>query len=152
MMLDGTLLPDSTRRIFLVVAMLAVAGAIVSSVSLYHHYGTSQTTYCDFGETFNCDIVNRSTYSTILGVPVALIGIAGYLTLLVLSTFYRNHAETPARLAFAALSGLGFALYLTYVEKFILAAWCVLCLFSLAVIFSIAVLSTVLWARSKRYV
>jgi uncharacterized membrane protein len=152
MMLDGTLLPDSTRRIFLVVAMLAVAGAIVSSVSLYHHYGTSQTTYCDFGETFNCDIVNRSTYSTILGVPVALIGIAGYLTVLVLSTFYRNNAETPARLAFAALSGLGFALYLTYVEKFILAAWCVLCLSSLAVILSIAVLSTVLWARSKRYV
>ena len=49
--------------------------------------------------------MNRSTYSTILGVPVALIGIAGYLTLLVLSTFYRNHAETPARLAIAALSG-----------------------------------------------
>ena len=97
MMLDGTLLSDSTRRIFLVIAMLAVAGAIVSSVSLYHHYGTSQTTYCDFGETFNCDIVNRSTYSTILGVPVALIGIAGYLTLLVLSTFYRNQRRDPGK-------------------------------------------------------
>ena len=82
--------------------------------------------------------MNRSTYSTIFGVPVALIGIAGYLTLLVLSTFYRNHSETPARLAIAALAGLAFALYLTYVERFILAAWCVLCLSSLAMIFSIA--------------
>ena len=89
MMLDGTPLSVSIRRVFLIIAVLAAAGAIVSSVSLYHHYGTSQTTYCDFGESFNCDIVNRSTYSTILGVPVALIGIAGYLTLLVLSTFYR---------------------------------------------------------------
>jgi vitamin-K-epoxide reductase (warfarin-sensitive) len=150
MMLDGTPLSVSIRRVFLIIAVLAAAGAIVSSVSLYHHYGTSQTTYCDFGESFNCDIVNRSTYSTILGVPVALIGIAGYLALLVLSTFYRNYAETPARLAIAALSGLAFALYLTYVERFILAAWCVLCLSSLAVIFSIAVISTVLWARSKR--
>jgi uncharacterized membrane protein len=152
MMLDGTPLSDSTRRILLVIAILAAAGAIVSSVSLYHHYGTSQTTYCDFGETFNCDIVNRSTYSTLFGVPVALIGIAGYLALLVLSTFYRNHPETPARLALAAVAGLAFALYLTYVERFILAAWCVLCLSSLAVILSLAVLSTVLWVRSKRRV
>jgi vitamin-K-epoxide reductase (warfarin-sensitive) len=150
MMLEGTPLPQLTRRIFLAIAILAATGAIVSSVSLYHHYGTSQTTYCDFGETFNCDIVNRSTYSTILGVPVALIGIAGYLTLLVLSTFYRSNAETPARLAIAALAGLAFALYLTYVERFILAAWCVLCLSSLAAIVSIAVLSAVLWVLSRR--
>ena len=67
--------PDALSRLSL---FWRLAGAIVSSVSLYHHYGTSQTTYCDFGESFNCDIVNRSTYSTIFGVPVALIGIAGY--------------------------------------------------------------------------
>lgn len=150
MMLDGTPLPHLTQRIFLAIAILAGAGAIVSSVSLYHHYGTSQTTYCDFGDSFNCDIVNRSTYSAISGIPVALIGLLGYLALLVLSTFYRSNAETPARLAIAALAGLAFALYLTYVERFILAAWCVLCLSSLAAICSIAVLSTVLWVRTKR--
>ena len=56
MMLDGTLLSDSSRRIFPVVAILATAGAIVSSVSLYHHYGTSQTTYCDFGESLTATL------------------------------------------------------------------------------------------------
>ena len=71
-----------------------------------------------------------------------MIGIAGYLGLLVLSTFYRNQAETPARLALASLAGLGFALYLTYIEKFVLAAWCVLCLSSLALIFCITILSS----------
>src|ERR1700722_4246412 len=92
-----------SRRIVLLIALLALAGAAVSSVSLYHHYGTSQTTYCDFGENFNCDIVNRSIYSTILGVPVALIGIVGFLGLMVLATVFRNRAETPARPAPAPL-------------------------------------------------
>ena len=55
-MLDGTPLSVSIRRVFLIIAMLAVAGAIVSSVSLYHHYGTSQTTYCDFGESLTATL------------------------------------------------------------------------------------------------
>jgi uncharacterized membrane protein len=138
------------RRILRLIAMLAAGGALVSSVSLYHHYGTSQTSYCSFGESFNCDIVNRSTYSVISGVPVALIGIIGYLGLLILATFYRSRAETPAMLAIASLTGLGFALYLTYVEGFVLAAWCVLCLSSLALVSCISVLSLVLWRHHAR--
>ena len=137
-------------RILRLIAMLAAGGALVSSVSLYHHYGTSQTSYCSFGESFNCDIVNRSTYSVISGVPVALIGIIGYLGLLILATFYRSRAETPAMLAIASLTGLGFALYLTYVEGFVLAAWCVLCLSSLALVSCISVLSLVLWRHHAR--
>ncbi len=140
------------RRILLVITGLALGGALVSSVSLYHHYGTSATSYCDIGENFNCDIVNRSTYSTIAGIPVAIIGVAGYLAVLTLATLYRNHAEAPIMLAIGSLAGLGFALYLTYIEGFVLAAWCILCLSSLALIFSIAVLSSLLWMHSFRQV
>jgi uncharacterized membrane protein len=138
------------RRVVLLIAVLAVGGAVVSSVSLYHHYGTSQTTYCDFGESFNCDTVNRSTYSVIFGLPVALIGIIGYLVLLALATFYRSKAETPVMLLIASLAGLGFALRLTYIEGFVLAAWCILCLSSLALILGIAVLSSLLLVDSVR--
>lgn len=133
-----------TARIFAVIAVLALAGIAVSSVSLYHHYGTSKTNYCDFGENFNCDIVNRSTYSTVLGIPDALIGILGYGALLALATLYRRKAETPVMLLMASVVGLGFALYLTYIEAFVLATWCILCLSSLTVIFLIAVLSAYL--------
>lgn len=142
--------PRFARRIFLWIALLAVGGALVSSVSLYHHYGTSATSYCDLGENFNCDIVNRSRFSEIAGVPVAVIGIIGYLAVLTLATLYRNQAGTPAVLAMGSLAGLGFALYLTYVEGFVLAAWCVLCLSSLALTASVAVLSWVLWMRARR--
>jgi uncharacterized membrane protein len=137
-------------RIFLLIALLAVAGIAVSSVSLYHHYGTSKTTYCDFAENFNCDIVNRSTYSTVLGVPDALIGILGYGALLALATIYRTKVETPLILVIASVAGLGFALYLTYIEAFVLAAWCILCLSSLTVIFLITMLSSFLAAKSMR--
>src|SRR6476646_5819370 len=154
-MRPAMMLPATThlaRRILLAIAVLAAGGVLVSCVSLYHHYGTSDTSYCDIGQNFNCDIVNRSTYSTMAGIPVAAIGIIGYLATLTLATIYRSKAEVPAVLAVASLAGLGFALYLTYVEGFVLAAWCVLCLSSLALIFSIAVLSSTLWMRNTRRV
>jgi uncharacterized membrane protein len=134
-------------RVLFAIALLALAGAVVSSISLYHHYGASKSSFCDFGANFNCDMVNRSIYSAIFGIPVALIGIFGYGILLVLATLYRAKAEIPWILLIASVVGLGFALYLTYVEAFVLAVWCVLCLSSLALIATIAGLSSVLVAR-----
>jgi vitamin-K-epoxide reductase (warfarin-sensitive) len=139
-----------SRRILMLISLMAIAGMVVSSMSLYHHYGTTKSSYCDFGASFNCDMVNRSIYSVVLGVPVALIGVLGYASLLLLSTIYRSKAETPALLLIGALAGLGFAFYLTYVEKFVLAVWCILCLSSLGVIFLIALLALALVAHSMR--
>ena len=130
------------------IALVAVAGVVVSSVSLYHHFGKTKTSFCTFGESFNCDLVNRSSYSMVLGVPVALVGIIGYLLIFALATVYREKAETPVMLMIAAGGGLAFALYLTYIEKFVLQAWCVLCLASLALILSTTALSAI-WLKSS---
>lgn len=141
----------AARRVFTAIALLAGAGVIVSSVSLYHHYGTSKTAYCDIGTAFNCDIVNRSTYSTVMGIPDALIGILGYGALIVFSTLYRARLETPSILLAGAVVGLGFALYLTYVEAYVLDAWCILCLSSLTLISLITLLSAFLTlSRTRR--
>ena len=134
-------------RILSAIALLAVAGAAVSSVSLYHHYNTSPSSFCDFGATFNCDMVNRSIYSAVFGIPVALIGILGYGVLLVLAALYRAKIEVSLMLLVVSLGGLGFALYLTYIEAFVLVVWCILCLSSLALIAAITVLSSVLVAQ-----
>lgn len=132
------------------IALLSLAGAIVSGISLQRHYAKSTTTYCDFGEKFNCDVVNRSEYSTVMGIPVAAIGVAGYALLLILSTYYRSRAETPTRLLIAAFAGLGFALYLTYVEAYVLETWCILCLSSLALISLVSLLAGVVKLRVAR--
>jgi uncharacterized membrane protein len=131
-------------RILLAIALLSIAGAAVSSISLYHHYGASKSSFCDFGANFNCDMVNRSIYSVVFGIPVALIGIFGYGVLLFLATLYRAKTQAPLILLVTSLAGLGFALYLTYVEAFVLAVWCILCLSSLALIAAITVLSSAL--------
>lgn len=139
-----------SRRLFTAIAILAVLGIAVSSVSLQHHYAKSKTSYCDFGESFNCDVVNRSQYSSVAGIPVAGIGIAGYLALLALATVYRDKAEAPGMIVVASVIGLAFALYLTYVEGFVLQAWCILCLTSMTTIFLITVLSAILLTQSMR--
>lgn len=141
---------NAGRRVFMSIALLALLGIAVSSVSLYHHYGTSQTSYCDFGENFNCDIVNRSIYSTFMGIPDALLGILGYTALLILATALRARAGTPAMLLIASVAGLSFAIYLTYIEAFVLATWCILCLSSLTVIVLITALSSFLVASAMQ--
>jgi len=142
--------PAKFHKAYAVIAALAAAGVAVSSFSLYHHFSKSKTSFCDLGQTFNCDLVNRSSYSTVFGVPVALIGIIGYLVILAFATVYREKAETPFLLAAAALAGLAFALRLAYVEAFVLNAWCLLCLSSLAVIVAIAVTAAINAASSLR--
>ena len=138
-----------TLRLMNLVAILAVCGISVSSVSLEHHFATSKTAYCDIGASFNCDIVNRSEYSTILGIPVALIGMLGYAVLVGLTTVYRDRRETPAMLFGAASVGLAFALYLTYIEGHVLGVWCILCLSSLALIATTTILSAVIWWKER---
>ena len=141
---------EVTQRLMSTVAILAVCGIVVSSVSLQHHYATSKTAYCEIGETFNCDIVNRSEYSSIFGIPVALIGMLGYAGLAGLATVYRERRETPAMLFSAAAVGLAFALYLTYIEARVLGVWCILCLSSLALIAATTMLAAVIWWKRER--
>jgi len=142
--------PPANRVLFGVIAVLALAGVIVSAISLQRHYAKSATEFCDFSEKFSCDIVNRSEYSTLMGIPVAAIGVAGYGVLCLLSTFWRMRAETPNRLLGAALGGLVFALYLTYIEAYELMTWCILCLISLVLISLISVLAVAVKLKSAR--
>jgi vitamin-K-epoxide reductase (warfarin-sensitive) len=147
---DGSVLRDGDRILFRVIAVLSLAGVIVSALSLERHYAKSATAYCDFSQKFSCDIVNRSEYSTLMGIPVAAIGLAGYGALFVLSTFWKSQAETRNRLLAASLAGLAFALYLTYIEAYELMTWCILCLSSLAMISLITLSAMVMKVRGAK--
>jgi uncharacterized membrane protein len=120
---------------------LAVVGLLLSAVSLVSHYRTSPTSFCDVSASFDCDLVNRSVFSEIAGIPVAGIGVAGYILLMVLSRKARDRRLSLFMLL-SALGGLAFALYLTYIEAYILEAWCIFCLGSLGAITAIALLSS----------
>lgn len=130
-----------------IITIAALIGMALSAVSLHAHYGNEKSEICDLNQTFNCDLVNRSTYSQIGPVPVAAIGLIGYVFLLFFSRI--ADGRHPWILFLAALAGLGFALYLTYIEAYVLVAWCILCLGSLAMIFIITATSGVLAFRRR---
>ncbi|MGA9206782.1 MAG: vitamin K epoxide reductase family protein [Terriglobales bacterium] len=141
-------MPAAVNRILLAISLLAVVGMALSAVSLKNHYSGEKTEYCDLGEGFNCDLVNRSVYSHIGPVPVAVIGLIGYAALFALSRMRRRWAA--ALMLVGAVAGLAFALYLTYIEAYVLGVWCILCLSSLAAIVAITALSGVGLARASR--
>lgn len=144
-----TAVSRSNHVLFILIAVLSVAGATVSALSLQRHYAKSATEFCDFSQQFNCDIVNRSEYSELAGIPVAGIGVVGYVALFLLSTIWRSQPETPVRLLAAATAGLVFALYLTYIEAYKLHTWCILCVGSQVVILLVTIFSAIVQVRSR---
>lgn len=139
----------STRILLASIALLCIAGIIVSAVSLQRHYAKSATEFCDFSQQYNCDIVNRSEYSEVAGIPVAALGVIGYIVLFLLSTIWRSRPETPTRLLAGAAAGLAFALYLTYIEACKLHTWCILCVISQIAILLITVMAGIVKVRSR---
>ena len=119
------------------IAVLALAGAVVSGLALQVHY-TAGTSPCSINEKWDCGVVNHSSYSMIEGVPVALIGIIGFLALVWLAL-----AKQRAVLSIAAVAGLAFALYLAHIERDVIGIWCLYCVISLAIIAIITLLGPV---------
>ena len=118
-----------------IIAVLALAGVVVSALSLHVHYSTG-TEPCDINEKWDCGIVNHSPYAMIGPIPVAALGILGYLALAGLAL-----ARRRALLAIATLPALAFALYLSHIEKSVLEVWCLYCVLSQGVIALIALLA-----------
>jgi vitamin-K-epoxide reductase (warfarin-sensitive) len=117
------------------IAVLALAGIIVSVLAFRIHY-SNDLEPCDINAHWDCGIVNHSRYSTIGRLPVAAIGIAGYLSLGALA-LYRRRSLT----LLGSFIGLGYALYLTNIEAHKLEVWCLYCVTSQIIIAIITLLA-----------
>ena len=111
-----------------ILVVLCVVGIAASSLALREHY-REDSSPCSINARWDCGIVNHSPYAVFLGVPVAVIGIVGYLLLGALA-FKRAYRLT----LLAALPGLAFSLYLAHIERDLLGVWCIYCVISLGVI------------------
>jgi vitamin-K-epoxide reductase (warfarin-sensitive) len=119
----------------IVILVLALAGLVVSYLALRVHY-SNDVEPCDINARWDCGIVNHSPFAMIGPVPVAALGMAGYALLGALALMRRRTLV----LAFS-LVGLGFALYLSHVEKDILMVWCLYCVISQILILLLTLLS-----------
>jgi uncharacterized membrane protein len=110
---------------------------------LAYAMGFTGPVICGIG---NCEAVQNSPYARIGPVPVAALGVLGYLGLLILSFMglqpsSRAFRRLPLGLLGGGIAGLAFSAYLTYLEAFVIHAWCQWCVSS-AIIMALAFLAS----------
>jgi uncharacterized membrane protein len=123
------------------IAVLALVGIAIATYLWLHAIGVIGVLQCGTG---GCETVQASRYAELFGIPVALYGVVGYVTLFGIAIAGAQPALAarawPTRWL-VTLSGAGFlfTLYLTYLELFVIHALCRWCLGSAAVITAIFV-------------
>ena len=127
----------SDRRLRQVAIVLAVIGLGVAGYLTYIHYeGISPV--CGLGG--DCEKVQTSEWAYLAGVPVALLGLIGYIV--ILATLFSEREEALVAGALVALVGFGFSAYLTYRELFSIDAICPWCVASAVIMTLLAIIMT----------
>jgi len=131
--------------------ILVVIGLLVS-IYMTIYKATSNDALC-LGSG-DCSTVNASRYSEVYGIPVASVGIAGYLAILLTQWYERRdkffEKNGPLLIFGMALTGFLFTVYLIYVEFAILKALCPFCLTSQAAMTIIFIISIVRLVRQPQ--
>jgi vitamin-K-epoxide reductase (warfarin-sensitive) len=109
--------------------ILAILGLTAASLALREHYREYGDAPCDINAHWDCGVVNHSPYAMVGPIPVAMIGMAGYILMAALA-FLRSYRL----LLVPTFAGLAFSLYLAHIEKDILGVWCIYCAISLGII------------------
>jgi uncharacterized membrane protein len=133
----------SDRTLRLAAALVALAGVAIAGYLTAVHYGNASLVCVKGG---GCETVQKSSYAEVVGVPVALLGVVSYATVLALVLW-----DSPlARLAAAtiALLGLLFSIFLLVVQLFVIDAICVWCVANDVVIAPALALMTALRLRA----
>ncbi|MFQ5710361.1 MAG: vitamin K epoxide reductase family protein [Candidatus Geothermarchaeales archaeon] len=114
------------RRTLTFLTLLGALGVFISLYLLFVHY--SETYVCGVGD---CDYVNKSAYSEVFGVPVALLSLLAFSYFSALSLLgigNKIRVGLAARLIFfPSLASTAYATYLQYIEFFVLQAFCLYC-------------------------
>jgi len=121
------------------IALLIISflGMLVMGYLVSLHYSPDDgSTFCDFGEGLSCDIVNKSAYAKIFGIPMSILGFLYFLGIFI-TILMRMDNKTLRGIAFLSITFLGPSLYLTGIELFVLKNVCIFCELSKVLIFSI---------------
>ncbi len=126
-------------NVFQYLVLLCALAIPITLYLTYKHFAVDGSSICNINARWNCEIVNKSEYAVLFGVPVSLIGLFGYLFMGFLSyVLYKgknlikfnkflNQDNLKKILTFSIIGGVGFSLYLTMVEAFILKTYCLFC-------------------------
>lgn len=139
----GAAAQRTDRRLRLAIVILSIIGIGIAGYLTYVHYEGLKVLCLSSG---GCETVQASRYAKLDGVPVALLGLIGYVGILG-SLAVRGEFGRIAGFAIA-LIGFGFSLYLTYRELFTIKAICQWCVSSAVIMTVLAILTAI---RAVRY-
>jgi uncharacterized membrane protein len=126
------------------IAALALTGLAVASYLTYSHYSGAQL-YCATG---GCETVQHSSYAVIAGIPVAVLGLAAYMTILGTAV---ARGPSAAAVGFGlAAAGVTFSAYLLVAQLFLIHAICQYCVASDVVVTLLAVTTWTRFALAQR--
>jgi uncharacterized membrane protein len=131
-------------RLRRIAVVLAIVGLAIAGYLTYVHYAGIKS-ICEIAH--GCEKVQSSEWSKLVGVPVALLGLVGYVGILA-SLFVRGEVGLIAAAA-QSLIGFGFSAYLTYRELFTIDAICIWCVGSAIVLTGLALVTTVRLVRAE---
>ncbi len=128
---------DTLRTIKITFLGLSLLG-LLDSLYLYISHVSGASLLC--GTLKGCDIVASSPYSTMGGVPLSLLGVLFYTGMMVLSAALISHDRPIIRhvLAMGAFVGALASIWFEYVQLVLIGAWCMYCLFSALITWSMA--------------
>ena len=129
--------PKNKNTPGVIVLVLSALGIALSLYLTYLYYSKAMAAFCTAGS--GCDTVRESSYSAILGVPVALLGVIGYSLVFALSLTSKGR-DRWLLLYLTSLAGFVFSVYLTYIEIFVIHAICFYCVISAVIITAILVI------------
>lgn len=127
----------SDRRLSRLGIGLALAGIAVAGYLTWVHYADLEAVCVGGGG--GCERVQSSDYAELAGVPVALLGLVGYVAIAAALVAPGEAARMGA--ALLALAGAGFSLYLTWLELFEIEAICQWCVASAVLMCGLAVVT-----------
>ena len=123
-----------TRAAAIVVAVIGLG--IATYLTIVHYTGGVSVCAIAHG----CETVQKSDYSKLAGVPVALLGMLGYVG--ILAALIRDDERSRDVAAFISILGFGFSAWLTYTEIAIIDAICIWCVGSAICMLLLAGLAT----------
>ena len=131
---------ESEDRSLMTIMVLSVLGLIDSLYLTYLHHLVSEGGGCPTQNLpgLDCGEVLASQQAEWLGLPVAWLGVLGFIALfsLALDRYLNMNLERTRYnvllLPLVGLSGSAFGIYLTYAEAFIIHQWCPFCLIAFA--------------------
>ena len=128
------------RAATIVVALIGLG--IATYLTIVHYAGGSPVCAIAHG----CETVQKSRYAEFAGVPVAVLGLLGYVA--ILASLVRDTEASRTATAFIALAGLAFSGYLTYLELFTIHAICIWCVGSAVCMLVLSALAVTRMLRS----